>query len=236
MCFLLDKICSEEIVGGLSHLERLLNICTHRLLLHIVLHLLRLVGIVIELVHELVHALLIYDLQVLLACLLHSIHLSGFHIFSFDLPRDKGTTLLAALITIVQLNETVGICVSIANRAIEAKVGQRWSWHKPRATLNELVHFLVLLFDLLFVQFDVLALNERGEQARLRIGVLGRRGGLLEHDFLRLIRVDVQLAKRRVGHGLLGHDALLGSLVNKFFKLDAMINALLYGILLLHFF
>ena len=86
------------------------------------------------------------------------------------------------------------------------------------------------------MQFDVLALNERGEQARLRIGVLGRRGGLLEHDFLRLIWVDVQLAKRRVGHGLLGHDALLGSLVNKFFKLDTMINALLYGILLLHFF
>ena len=102
----------------------------------------------------------------------------------------------------------------ITSRAIEAKVGQRWSWHKPRATLNELVHFRVLLLDLLFVQFDVLALNERREQARLRIGIFGRRGGFLQHNFFRLIRVDVQLAKSIVSHGLLGYDALLGSLIN----------------------
>ena len=131
LSFLLDKICSELIVGGFSQVERLLNIRSHRLLLHIVLHLFGLVGIGVDLVHELVHALLIHDLQVLLACLLHSIHLSGFHVFGFDLPRDEGTTLLAALITRVQLNETVGICVSIASRAVEAKIGQRWSRHEP---------------------------------------------------------------------------------------------------------
>ena len=109
LCFLLDKICSEEIVCGFSHLERLLNIQTHRLLLHSVLHLLSLVSIVIELVHDLVHALLVHDLQVLLACLLYGIHLSGFHVLCFDLPRDERTTLLAAQICRVQLNETVRI-------------------------------------------------------------------------------------------------------------------------------
>ena len=59
LCLFFDKICSEEIVCGFSHVERLLNILTHPLLLHTVLHLLNLVSIVIDLVHDLVHALLV---------------------------------------------------------------------------------------------------------------------------------------------------------------------------------
>jgi len=93
------------------------------------------------------------------------------------------------------------------------------------------LHALVELLHLLVVQFYVLAVDQRRQNARAWVGVLQRRR-LLHLQFQNLLGTQLQLPQRLFGDWLLRKFSLSRSLLNQFFKLALVLLFLLR--LLLH--
>ena len=88
LCLLLHKICGHLSVSVFAKAQGLFNILAHSLLLQITLPLLSLMVLMVDLAEDLIHLLLIHDLHIFLASLMHCVDLACLHIFSFDLASD----------------------------------------------------------------------------------------------------------------------------------------------------
>ena len=137
---LFNEIGGEQIVRRLAQSQRLLDVSPHRLPFHTVLPLFRLVTLMVHMVQILIHSLLVPDLQTFVAGSLLGVEMARLHVFRLDLPRDQRAALLALLVTLLQLDETVRIRVPESARPIEAVVCEGGSRHKLGSTLHKLVN------------------------------------------------------------------------------------------------
>ena len=137
---LFNQIGGKQSVCRLAQSQRLFDVCPHCLPFHIVLPLFSLVTLVVHMVQILIHSLLVLDLETFLTGSLFGVELTCFHVLSLDLSGDKGATLPALLVALLQRDETVRIRVLESAWAIEAVVCEGGSWHKLGTTLHKLVN------------------------------------------------------------------------------------------------